>query len=97
MGKVSLSSGLSRLAGDGGIVGFDGPGILGIGRDNIVACAPIRSRIGDGGIGAGSNSFANNFWGWVYLNRQIKGSSSTSSANWGERVDDGLLRIGGIP
>ena len=54
-------------------------------------------RVGDGGIGAGSNGFICNFRGWIYLYGKIKGSSSACSTDWGECVDDGLLRIGSIP
>ena len=55
LGERILCGSLRTLSSDVGIVGFDGPGILGVYRNDVAS--PMRSRITDGGIGAGSNGF----------------------------------------
>ena len=86
---------MCTFSGNVGIVGFDCPGVGCVCRYDIASS--ICSSIGDKGVRTGSNGFVCNFWGRVYLYCKIKGSSRTSSADWSKGVDDGLLRIGGIP
>ena len=57
--KSCLSSGLRTLTGDVGVISFDGPGVLGVGRDNI-SIASLRSGVRDGCVRAGSNGLGLN-------------------------------------
>ena len=98
MGKRTLGRCLCTFSGNVRVIGFDSPGVQGIGRDYIVVSytAPICSSIGYRSIRTGGNGFVCNFWCRVNLYSKIKGSSRARSADWGKGVDDGLLRIGDI-
>ena len=95
MGKRTLGSCLCTFSGNVRVIGFDDPGVGGVCRYNIVST--MRCGVSDRRIRTGRNGLICNFWGWVYLYCKIKGRSRARSANWRERIDDGLLRIGGIP
>ena len=99
MGKRTLGSCLCTFSGNVRVIGFDGPSVQGIGRNYIVVVytTTICSSISDRSIRTGSNGLVCNFWGRVYLYRKIKCRSRTSSADRSEGIDDGLLRVGGIP
>ena len=83
---------------DVGINCFDGPGVQGI-SGNDVSIASLCSRVGDWGIGTGSNGFTNNRWPWIDRYEDLEGLSNATSCNSGGRgngVGDGLNRIGDV-